>query len=233
MGPHFFKCGKIPRDSANAGIELCFNGAALFQVRKVMHNVCYFVAKIAELQWGRTFSSAERGLGLPNSGSNWDRFNGAALFQVRKVVNVENNNGGINVLQWGRTFSSAESMHAVALSPLVCRASMGPHFFKCGKTNNQRKVNRWLQRLQWGRTFSSAESDSPWVIDSRAAELQWGRTFSSAESRQISLPARKTTGASMGPHFFKCGKTPYDCMAGRRSLRSFNGAALFQVRKVF
>ena len=59
MGPHFFKCGKIPQIAARFFAILGFNGAALFQVRK---NGDDLTAKInaIELQWGRTFSSAEK-----------------------------------------------------------------------------------------------------------------------------------------------------------------------------
>ena len=109
MGPHFFKCGKNVDDgfgdenpdmlqwgrtfssaeSLSWGRTLqpliCarFNGAALFQVRKVERHV--FVEQIAHC------------------------FNGAALFQVRKVVEVDAKSGVYRItLQWGRTFSSAE-----------------------------------------------------------------------------------------------------------------------------
>ena len=34
MGPHFFKCGKIPYSRLSRRHPLPFNGAALFQVRK-------------------------------------------------------------------------------------------------------------------------------------------------------------------------------------------------------
>ena len=60
--------------------------------------------------------------------------------------------------------------------------------------------------------------------------LQWGRTLSSAESEVGPLQLLEHGGASMGPHSFKCGKwTPPPRTGGPSS--SFNGAALFQVRK--
>ena len=63
-------------------------------------------------------------------------------------------------------------------------------------------------KLQWGRTFSSAESlDGGDDTDSPQVTLQWGRTFSSAESLQFFI------------------------LLLRQNL-IFNGAALFQVRKV-
>ena len=108
MGPHFFKCGKFPYRRIQPLIQKCFNGAALFQVRK---------AEVAN----------------PSNAVN-SRFNGAALFQVRKGANSAMHNFMREIasmgphffkcgklerhpkiprndkeLQWGRTFSSAES----------------------------------------------------------------------------------------------------------------------------
>ena len=83
MGPHFFKCGKLKVrrldkmyvaglqwgrtfSSAESGqlhqvdsvLNGGFNGAALFQVRKVQYPI--EISEFVEaLQWGRTFSSAE------------------------------------------------------------------------------------------------------------------------------------------------------------------------------
>ena len=59
MGPHSFKCGKRVFNGMELRVFNGFNGAALFQVRKV--------------------SSRRR-----QGGADDKRFNGAALFQVRK-----------------------------------------------------------------------------------------------------------------------------------------------------
>ena len=86
---------------------------------------------------------------------------------------------------------------------------MGPHFFKCGKCPRPQPLHPRPRRLQWGRTFSSAESRQSAVRQPlREKALQWGRTFSSAES-----PFSESNDISI--------------------LSRFNGAALFQVRKVF
>ena len=109
-------------------------------------------------------------------------------------------------LQWGRTFSSAESY-------TTCR-----HISK-------------ISRLQWGRTFSSAERFPRCSLSlSLSLALQWGRTFSSAESPLAPVAAGATQAASMGPHFFKCGKKS-DLEGTSARILGFNGAALFQVRK--
>ena len=228
MGPHFFKCGKE-----------CVGDRLL--------------AKRQKLQWGRTFSSAERG-------------------ELGKAATAA------FLLQWGRTFSSAESPEQLRRDHRRPPASMGPHFFKCGKVTclvvprqpmlgfngaalfQVRKAFERIRTiqlyfsfngaalfqvrkavtptrkqavpvtLQWGRTFSSAES-LPWLAGCRSPpRLQWGRTFSSAERVVADAPRGPADKASMGPHFFKCGK-----LWRRRKpawpTDSFNGAALFQVRK--
>ena len=108
--------------------------------------------------------------------------------------------------------------------------------------------------LQWGRTLSSAEVISPTGRSPTTCTLQWGRTLSSAEVRHPALAPRGCPGASMGPHSFKCGSNIEDLIETAQGLasmgphsfkcgsfpyvsfglcrtKSFNGAALFQVRK--
>ena len=114
MGPHSFKCGSYLAKPQLSCKKSCFNGAALFQVRKC----------------ARSTESTDR---IP-------RFNGAALFQVRKsFLNEKSRNRKLG-LQWGRTLSSAE----VAISPPVAsppaNASMGPHSFKCGSSYRRRQT---------------------------------------------------------------------------------------------
>ena len=109
-----------------------------------------------QLQWGRTFSSAEifpirRKKTMASTTSMGPHFfkcgnevqlkmlsimqyhfNGAALFQVRKFSPSPDKSQTPKLLQWGRTFSSAEMI--------------------LGGTYTRRQSG-----LQWGRTFSSAE----------------------------------------------------------------------------
>ena len=61
-----------------------------------------------QLQWGRTFSSAENGRGKARRNAGDKSFNGAALFQVRKIRLPDWVETAYLTLQWGRTFSSAE-----------------------------------------------------------------------------------------------------------------------------
>ena len=115
------------------GDRMRFNGAALFQVRKVclsvFGNLCIML-----LQWGRTLSSAESDVKPLMKPTRTARFNGAALFQVRKASFwVFYHATKKRMLQWGRTLSSAERTH-------------------CPAAHSSSKT------LQWGRTLSSAES---------------------------------------------------------------------------
>ena len=84
---------------------------------------------------------------------------------------------------------------------------MGPHSFKCGSSLSPNGFPCGRITLQWGRTLSSAE-----VMPSRES-------------------IEKIVNASMGPHSFKCGSPAKTQRASKNAAR-FNGAALFQVRKL-
>ena len=136
MGPHFFKCGNSGKQVIICFPAKSFNGAALFQVRK-LDDAYQEAISGAQLQWGRTFSSAETfgGERIPTLAT--PSFNGAALFQVRKLdKNIIDIMKNIR-LQWGRTFSSAETLETMERLDLTIEASMGPHFFKCGNLLRQ------------------------------------------------------------------------------------------------
>ena len=223
-----------------------FNGASLFQVRKGLEIITFQTSK-QKLQWGRTFSSAERPLILAaRERGKWASM-GPHFFKCGKERTAW--------LQWGRTFSSAERSTRICVGWPFKKASMGPHFFKCGKLGVSFRWQPPLDELQWGRTFSSAESSAEVFACLTAAssfngaalfqvrkvfrrfrgggvrkKLQWGRTFSSAESRQGRQHGVRVPLASMGPHFFKCGKNRH-LSGGLLRADRFNGAALFQVRK--
>ena len=133
-----------------------FNGAALFQVRKDKG------AKLQDiwtdmLQWGRTFSSAERSRPL-------------------KVQRMDGE------LQWGRTFSSAESRHLPPSGRSPITRFNGAALFQVRKDKDIAEDIQEGGTLQWGRTFSSAESADYEKAATDGVKLQWGRTFSSAES---------------------------------------------------
>ena len=131
MGPHFFKCGKQSRRSRPRNDESGFNGAALFQVRKAI-NLAGTKSTTGRLQWGRTFSSAERQTDEFTANGGRVGFNGAALFQVRKGRAALASGKGLwasmgpHFFKCGKGGGSSGSM-------MKYSASMGPHFFKCGK----------------------------------------------------------------------------------------------------
>ena len=106
MGPHSFKCGSWASGEQKQWNNFCFNGAALFQVRKFL-DFLFYVLDIFVLQWGRTLSSAE-----------------VLVLRLARCPPA--------MLQWGRTLSSAEVATKGSSIKTDEAASMGPHSFKCG-----------------------------------------------------------------------------------------------------
>ena len=86
-------------------MRTCFNGAAVFQPRKVI-NRFQVVLQCNKLQWGRGLSTAER---KPRSRGRKKHqgFNGAAVFQPRKVHRSSRTRHERRELQWGRGLSTA------------------------------------------------------------------------------------------------------------------------------
>ena len=163
-------------------------------------------------------------------GNHLPSFNGAALFQVRKEITSTCFSFSDPLLQWGRTLSSAE--RSCKKDSVLCMVNCfnGAALFQVRKGGPKKKGNIWMQKLQWGRTLSSAESCDLWNNIDPCILLQWGRTLSSAESGRLQLMRNAARKASMGPHSFKCGKRRRRMPPSKKS-KSFNGAALFQVRK--
>ena len=203
MGPHFFKCGKNAKEDWGGGIS--------------------------GLQWGRTFSSAEKSPTRAGKALLFEASMGPHFFKCGKF--------------FGRNRRSA-----------VRIASMGPHFFKCGKSFVEsfpdllkacfngaalfqvrktvilsclslclfsfngaalfqvRKNSGFEQfgvdgsRFNGAALFQVRKNHLPGLARLFYLKLQWGRTFSSAE-------------------------TTFTAPSMERSASSFNGAALFQVRK--
>ena len=134
MGPHFFKCGKRKRRLPFHEGCLHFNGAALFQVRKAIlaqnpvnestgdfNGAALFqvrkafflssdVRKESSLQWGRTFSSAERRLNSAIIAASSVTSMGPHFFKCGKLLLSCRQQIERGILQWGRTFSSAERL---------------------------------------------------------------------------------------------------------------------------
>ena len=157
-------------------------------------------------------------------------FNGAALFQVRKADVFLPLGEQLSELQWGRTLSSAERSAGSPLCDQKTPTSMGPHSFKCGKWRAFGRPLGCFATSMGPHSFKCGKQSRHLLIQSIELALQWGRTLSSAERfstmRQVFLDNQ----TSMGPHSFKCGK-PSSLLSQIVQSPSFNGAALFQVRK--
>ena len=111
MGPHFFKCGKF---------------GSYYPVR--------YSNRL--LQWGRTFSSAEKAEFSVKQNEDGSRFNGAALFQVRKKDKKGIEMASIMALQWGRTFSSAENQRLIINLVSYLTGFNGAALFQVRKTKS-------------------------------------------------------------------------------------------------
>ncbi len=110
---------------------------------------------------------------------------------------------------------------------------MGPHSFKCGKRRRRMPGKPGKPALQWGRTLSSAERRRGDTLGAfRLRNASMGPHSFKCGKRPIPAKYGWSTNASMGPHSFKCGKRPRGSSTGLSALPGFNGAALFQVRKV-
>ena len=120
----------------------------------------------------------------------------------------------LNSLQWGRTFSSAESWLNYGGKAEESEASMGPHFFKCGKGRGHKgKKKSQESSFNGAALFQVRKGPTTRMSAMCFIVLQWGRTFSSAERKSISIVCLVFFAASMGPHFFKCGKKSMgDCI---------------------
>ena len=229
MGPHSFKCGKSRLFGGLADSAISFNGAALFQVRKVTAGGAV-ATRQNKLQWGRTLSSAERFFkrrSCPSScGLQWGR----TLSSAESSPLAYPNSACLS-LQWGRTLSSAESDLNLAGESACGFASMGPHSFKCGKGTHHLLGENNPNALQWGRTLSSAERCSVAIgLPAMRRQLQWGRTLSSAERLRRARNWTTSCGLQWGRTLSSAERAyDYDLTSALRS--SFNGAALFQVRK--
>ena len=183
----------------------CFNGAALFQVRKLALALPRRAVG-GVLQWGRTFSSAETTPASLISRETCSSFNGAALFQVRKRIvlyfcriRISSFNGAalfqvrkprplnrkvspMNGLQWGRTFSSAETTGVVPSSLTAAMCFNGAALFQVRKHTVRLDGCQGKKSFNGAALFQVRKRRKEYFRQKAIAKLQWGRTFSSAET---------------------------------------------------
>ena len=134
------------------------------------------------------------------------------------------------LLQWGRTLSSAERRETISCLAMWRCASMGPHSFKCGKDGERFQGVHDPAAFNGAALFQVRKAKAGLKKRPEERSLQWGRTLSSAESFANHAHSWQISYPSMGPHSFKCGK-PLRSAGAKNVAPTFNGAALFQVRK--
>ena len=158
------------------------------------------------LQWGRTFSSADKCQRRKRSKSLSKSFNGAALFQVRitkrrlfvGVVSFGFNGAALFQVRITQTSQTRRQnifcFNGAALFQVRIKDVKTP----CRFGNNS--------MLQWGRTFSSADNFlSHSSLTTGLVCFNGAALFQVRISGWHSALALRLGMASMGPHFFKCG----------------------------
>ena len=133
----------------------CFNGAAVFQLRKPIGRHTALVGATASMG-PQSFNCGNDG----DAGLRGDRsFNGAAVFQLRKPLEPMGRPQWRQVLQWGRSLSTAETVHRAPRGEAFL-ASMGPQSFNCGNADPLKatRAMKCSTGLQWGRSLSTAET---------------------------------------------------------------------------
>ena len=185
MGPHFFKCGKDKGPRNRRAPNRGFNGAALFQVRKVDFRGGGAEAKKKGFNGAALFQVRKEHLGLLYR-SRASRFNGAALFQVRKEPRKKKEGAESKALQWGRTFSSAERIRSPSPSRRPLKSFNGAALFQVRKEERYKGAGLTQPRFN-GAALFQVRKVAPGAVQGRyeGEALQWGRTFSSAESSPL------------------------------------------------
>ena len=184
-----------------------FNGAALFQVRKLdgfigeaerqsIASMGPHFFKCGNKQSKRIRCAADR------------RFNGAALFQVRKRACQRRLSGFIRHASMGPHFFKCGNKTRSSLGWQRVGASMGPHFFKCGNVCSCLKNVLWKTASMGPHFFKCGNCivdddfyDENYYCFNGAALFQVRKRDALQGCLAIKIIA------SMGPHFFKCGNS--------------------------
>ena len=186
----------------------CFNGAALFQVRKGLPNG-WLRRSQKELQWGRTLSSAESWAISTAEQTAGQSFNGAALFQVRKeillspIMAIRASFNGAALFQVRKDETGLElerrayGFNGAALFQVRKACKSGKGELPCLRFNGAAlfQVRKGALRNAGDRdAFSCFNGAALFQVrkDKQNSELgvvlyglQWGRTLSSAESSSM------------------------------------------------
>ena len=108
---------------------------------------------------------------------------------------------------------------------------MGPHSFKCGSLGGMGVIRIAEGGFNGAALFQVRKSDqsNPQSRSSRLASMG-PHSFKCGSNTNMKISVN-TLRASMGPHSFKCG-SPHRRPLSQATPTCFNGAALFQVRKL-
>ena len=87
-------------------------------------------------------------------------------------------------------------------------------------------------RFNGAALFQVRKEDQRLLMRKHCETLQWGRTFSSAESDPEELKRIAQITASMGPHFFKCGKPPFGVLHDPGAPPASMGPHFFKCGKI-
>ena len=109
-------------------------------------------------------------------------------------------------------------------------ASMGPQSFNCGNAS-MRTTWPAPRELQWGRSLSTAETVAHRRRYNARAVLQWGRSLSTAETRVADTVSKAEIMSFNGAAVFQLRKPRRRRVQRNRIVSGFNGAAVFQLRK--
>jgi len=281
MGPHSFECGNARPSFEPATLRDCFNGAALVRVRKwrwpprggrrartsfngaalVRVRKCIAggqaVLWTAELQWGRTRSSAEmRAYKAAREREAW------ALQWGRTRSSAEIRSGSPATsarrpLQWGRTRSSAEMPEQWGPTKAAPSGFNGAALVRVRKSSRPASPHHPRPGGFNGAALVRVRK-SAWVRSSAPAVAKRFNGAALVRVRKFAVRIRITwplEDASMGPHSFECrnqacraqecpkrvalqwGRTRSSaeiCFGQMQALlldHRFNGAALVRVRK--
>ena len=206
MGPHSFKCGKSGDSRWMRRSCRCFNGAALFQVRKdepgnrdgtgqtsasmgphsfkCGKSGAFLTtsSKYPWLQWGRTLSSAERYDGYIELETTAKASMGPHSFKCGKVLLCSARRLCFCASMGPHSFKCGKGAGKKSEGNRES-ASMGPHSFKCGKAPVRYAVSLCRTRFNGAALFQVRKASAIAHSGTIAAPLQWGRTLSSAESQ--------------------------------------------------
>ena len=165
-------------------------------------------SRVARLQWGRTFSSAESARMQRRLRQRTSTSMGPHFFKCGKPQDRKVNMTTLYTSMGPHFFKCGKPRIRPRLRRHAPHTSMGPHFFKCGKLRIPPNTPRNTSAYFNGAALFQVRKGACGGYDGGAGT----RHFNGAalfQVRKASVRFKKQSTAectSMGPHFFKCGK---------------------------